>query len=854
MNHTLASIILVSLFLNVRAQLNDDFNDGNLTSNPAWEGDIASFIVNGEGLLQLNAPEAGSSFIHTALALPDTAEWMLFFRMTFAPSTSNLLRVYLILDSPDPGTANGYFVEIGENGSADALRLFRLDNGNPVEIGSGPGLFGGDPSSARMRITRDRDGLWNVSADLAGGTDFTNLFSATDATHANAIAQRFGISCVYTDTRRDRFFFDDIYAGGILVDATAPGVTGITVPDANHVQVDFNEPLGESALEPDRYTISSGIGQPQSVIFNNAQQTSILLTTSTTFTSGTDYTLHVNGVSDATGNALDTTLMFSYFVFAQPDRYDILINEMMADPAPVVGLPDAEYLELYNISAEAFQLSDYALTVGTQTVLLPEIVLPADGFIVLADADDISLFQGIPNVRGINLPALTNSGTTLELSDQFGNPLHSISYDLSSYQDPARDDGGWSLELINPLAPCAITGNLRASQDLTGGTPGMPNSVSQDPVADSEGPVLERITPRSMILIDLIFDETINASGYDVSLSPDHFITGFQVDDNILQITLQTPLLASTLYTLTVHTIADCLGNVRANQFLTLGLPEPAGPNEIKINEILFDPGTGGSRFIELINTSFSKFIDVSELVVADIQGDTVAAFPVSGAFLLHPGDVVALSPDIQDLRTRYPVHDPAQLVQTEIPAFDRSEGNATIYTRSGIVLDVFDYSEELHNTLLDDTRGVSLERISTTLPTQSAETWYSAAGAAGFATPGMPNSQHLPNIAGDGVIQIEPETFSPDGDGFDDFLTLRFISPPPGAVANVRVYDAHGREIFRLAEGVSVGAGSVLRWEGVNSNGERARVGPHVIWVELFNGDGTVEHYKRACVVAERL
>jgi hypothetical protein len=310
---------------------------------------------------------------------------------------------------------------------------------------------------------------------------------------------------------------------------------------------------------------------------------------------------------------------------------------------------------------------------------------------------------------------------------------------------------------------------------------------------------------------------------------------------------------ASTLYTATAHQITDCLGNVRENQILTLGLSEPAQEGDVVINEILFDPGTGGSRFIEVYNIS-QRFIDLGELVIADIQGDTIAAFPVETSFLLEPFTVAAFTPDVADIRSRYFMHDPARLIAATLPSFDREVGNATIYTRSGVVLDVFDYDDSFHNDLLDDTRGISLERVSGFAPTQSRSTWYSAAATAGYATPGLPNSQQQPLMTGDEVVTLAPETFSPDGDGFDDFLSIFLTDPPQGAVAHIRVYDTRGREIARIAENILIGSETVFRWDGTTSEGERARIGPHIIWVELVTPDGTVQHYKNACVLAEKL
>jgi hypothetical protein len=854
MDRILTLILILATLSGLKAQLSDDFSDGNITSSPTWSGDVGHFIVNPQSQLQLNAPTAGSSRITTPITLPDSAEWHFYFQMAFAPSATNRQRIFLLLDQEEPGVANGYGLDIGENGSADALRFFRIDAGAITELASSAGIFGADPSTSRIQVTRNSDGHWTFTGDQSGGSDFSLLFTADDLTHLNQSGQFFGIECVYTDTRKDKFFFDDIYVGDLIKDTSPPVVTQFVVQNATHLRIQFNEPLATTiALDPGRYHITPDIGQPQSVEFAGTEQSAIVLTSPQSFVSGTPYTLSVDQLQDLLGNAFDTAIVFTFIQIAQQGPYDILINEIMADPSPVVGLPNAEYVELYNRGTAAFQLENYSLTVGSQLVLLPPYILAAGAYVLIVDDGAVDLFSAYPNTIAPNLPALTNTGTTLELADDLGNTLHRISYTLSSYQDAGRDDGGWSLELINPLALCALDGNLRASQDLTGGTPGRQNSVSENPVVDTEGPILLSIFPLSTVRVQFVFDEILSDFGYAVSLKPDHFITSYEANENILEITLQTPMQMRTLYTFTVHTVTDCLGNIGENQILTSGLPESAEERDIVINEILFDPASGGSRFIEVYNVS-QKFIDLNELVIADVQGDTIAAFPVAASFLLEPFSVAAFTPNVAEIRSRYFMHDPGRLIETTLPAFDRTSGNATIYTRSGVILDAFDYDESFHNVLLDDTRGVSLERTGGFSSTQNRSSWFSAAATAGYGTPGLPNSQRIPQGVRNEVVELSPETFSPDGDGFDDFLSIFLKDPPLGSVARIRIFDTHGREIARVAENVLTGSESVFRWDGATSEGERARIGPHVVWVELVFPNGGVEHYKKTCVVAEKL
>ena len=59
-------------------------------------------------------------------------------------------------------------------------------------------------------------------------------------------------------------------------------------------------------------------------------------------------------------------LTFTPFCKGQEEAgaYSLVISEIMADPRPTVGLPDAEYLEIYNRGTSPVSLAGYRLLFG----------------------------------------------------------------------------------------------------------------------------------------------------------------------------------------------------------------------------------------------------------------------------------------------------------------------------------------------------------------------------------------------------------------------------------------------------------------------------------------------------------
>ncbi|MGI9161173.1 MAG: hypothetical protein ACR2K1_15605 [Saprospiraceae bacterium] len=210
------------LYGGLHAQIADDFSDENFTQNPTWLGDSANFIVNSVGMLQLLAPTGGSSQLVVQGHIPDSAVWMLDIRLAFAPSASNVLRVYLLADQANLTIASGYLLEIGENGSLDALRFFRQDAGARSLLAAGPaGAVAGEPVDIRLRVRRSAAGDWTAEI-AAPGEAFIGQFSVRDTVYAAGSDRFFGLQCIYTATRTDKFFFDNLTILPDLPDTQPP--------------------------------------------------------------------------------------------------------------------------------------------------------------------------------------------------------------------------------------------------------------------------------------------------------------------------------------------------------------------------------------------------------------------------------------------------------------------------------------------------------------------------------------------------------------------------------------------------------------------------------------------------------
>lgn len=847
------------------AQFEDDFSNPDLSAR--WQGDLQSFVVNAQGQLQLKSATAGSSFLAAPYSVADSMFWECYFRMDFEPSGSNRLRIWLDSDRLPLDTGDGTYIEIGESGNTDALRLFRKTGATRTLVASGrTGAVASAPSTARIRVRYERTGEWVLEADYAGGNLLSEEFRVTALSPVPGDVY-FGFHCLYTDTRRELFFFDDVRLGELRADTVAPVLKNWSVAGPRALLLEWSEPVDpDLAAETARYTF-----HPEIALANAELQTqpvnSVLLTLGTDLLSGQPYTLSITGMEDLSGNrAKDTTIAFTHYDIRQAAPFDVLFTELMVRPAPALGLPGQEYIELFNRGNQIVELADLDLIDGTVVRGLPQYVLLPGTYVILCDQRYAGLYAPYGQVAGMNVfPALTDSGKRLVLQRKDGLVIDQVDYRDSWYGDPVRARGGYALELINPEAPCLLSNNWRGSQDLSGGTPGRQNSIWA-PAPDQTAPTLLSVYPLSSTSVQLTFDKVL-----DIVASADPGLYGFdpllRVDEAwidqsspwVVLLELGEPMAPGQVYTLTVSpTIKDCLQKPGADpqQRLT-GVPERPATGDLVINEILYEPETGGSRYLELYNRS-NKIIDLQPIVLADRTGSTPDGRRLEAAAVLLPGGYAAFSPDPAYTRNRYQPPAGVDIYAFSVPALSNVSGNVTIYQSfpdGTVEIDAVDYSRDFHDALLDTRRGISLERLDPDGRSGDAANWHSAAASVRYGTPGYRNSQFNPRPdAGKQTVWLAEKVFSPDGDGYRDVLLVHYALPEPGYKATLRVYDSVGRPMKTLAQNELVAPEGSFKWDGSSDTGLSARIGIYILLGEWVSADGHVIRFKEDCVLGGQL
>ena len=854
-----------------KAQFTENFSDGDFSANPVWTGAASDWIINAAGQLQSNNSIASSSYyLSTASTLATSAQWEIKVNLSFNTSSTNYVDIYLTASASDPAaaTTSGYFVRIGN--TDDEIGLYKKASGGTITkiIDGADGTTNKSNNTLKIKVTRNAADQWVLSHDITGtGNNYTTEGIVTDATFSSG--SFFGIFVKQsTASFFLRHFFDDIVVTPYIPDIIPPSIQSISVVSATAIDVLFDEALDNvSSQVVANYVADNSLSTPVTAIADGGNSALIHLVFAGNLASGVINQLTINGVKDIAGNAIiNGAGTFTYFAPYIPQQYDVVIDELMADPTPQVSLPDNEWIELRNTASVPINLKGWRIgDASGQSGPMPSYVLLPDSVVIITSSSAVAAMSAYGNVLSVtSFPSLDNTAEQLFLKSPQNQTIHTVSYSSAWYQNELKKDGGWSLEMIDIKNPCSGISNWKASTDIRGGSPGKKNAV--DGVnTDEAAPKLLSAYATTSQNITLVFDEPLDstkaatAANYIVSDGIGSPINAIVISPSFdhVSLLLSVPLAINKVYTITASGATDCVGNaISVKNLARVGLGQVAQSQDIVINEILFNPPTSGTDYVEIYNRS-NKIIDLKQTYIANRNsaGAISSITQLSAeSKLLFPKEFMVITESAALVKAAYITQNMDAFVEVgSMPSFNDDESTVIILNAQGDVTDELKYSDKWHFKLIDNKEGVALERIDYNAATQLPDNWHSAATSAGYGTPTYKNSQFRINSGVQGDVKLSPEIVSPDNDGQDDFATIDYNFPEAGYVANITIFDAQGRIVCYLQRNALCGTTGNFRWDGLGEKNQRLATGVYVIFTEVFNLKGARKQFKNPIVLARR-
>jgi len=277
---------------------------------------------------------------------------------------------------------------------------------------------------------------------------------------------------------------------------------------------------------------------------------------------------------------------------------------------------------------------------------------------------------------------------------------------------------------------------------------------------------------------------------------------------------------------------------------------KPIEHSALKFNEIMYEPLSGRSEFIEFINTSSENY---NLAGCAIIKNDSVRIELSPLNIYLHPNDFFIISND-SSIIANYDLSSKTKFIN--INKFNLSNGGEPL-----VLIDFFNnsidsvnYSPNWHSKNTVNRKGKSLERINPEHDSNENDNWGTSV-AAGGATPLSVNSIFTASQNTSTSMSFSNNPFSPDGDGFEDFTIISYSLKSATAQIRLRVFDDKGRLVRTIADYKPSGSKGKIIFDGLNDKGEPLRVGMYIVLLEAVSESGNIlEVQKKVLVIATKL
>lgn len=533
----------------------------------------------------------------------------------------------------------------------------------------------------------------------------------------------------------------------------------------------------------------------------------------------------------------------------------VVVNEVLAnEPGAFTSL---EWIELFNADAGPAALADFSIVVGADTSRLDSnsIALPAGGFVVVSrkpvaeDETGTSFEKQWGNNSGVwgdapaeNYPLLKGKFSLSNGAGRVRLLYRGAPVDSFIWTADAGDGKSW--ERVSAQMS-ATGGNLAVSKAASGSTPGKINSVA--PVANDLA--LEPISAQNLSGSMVRLSGAIKNVGLDDASGRNLFFslgllgdTGYTIVQTLDSVSIP-PLSQQEVHPFAIDlTLSDGYSRIvvslpddgrNENNFTAVTVRVGSTTPTLLVNEFLPDPQKPlESEWVELYNAA-----DTAVQLFGWKIGDTKSRVAVSvDSVSIPPGDFILAVQDKTSFQGFYP-NITAQIFEpTGWPSLNNDGDALKLLDPFGLVEDSIGFDKGYGG-------NVSWEKKEPALPSANFANWWRSVAPKG-ATPGAANSiaaAYSENLR----VDISPNPFSPDGDGFDDEVVINFTLPFQ-ANLTARIFDVNGREVKKLLDNAPAASGQ-LRWDGKGDNGKTLRSGIYVLFMET---SGSARLTKKATLV----
>jgi hypothetical protein len=562
---------------------------------------------------------------------------------------------------------------------------------------------------------------------------------------------------------------------------------------------------------------------------------------------------------------INTTLLFSQITFSEI-MYDVSTDESHDEFVEIFNLSTTDSVDITGWQFSDSSGVDEIIAANGKTTLAPR------SFAVILDGSyfgNSTVYDSIipPNVLILKISdnafgssGLSNTkGEYLSIVDSTGDTLTTYRYSVGN--TPGYSDEKIVLDSSNTVS------NWSDSQ-VEGGTPGFINSVSlrnYDIGVDETSlnypyPIFENDSISLQVTIynrgtQLIRDSVIVTLFSDRNSNQLLDLNDITIYSNRLYIDLPTTNSSTTIlaiwknipagnHSLVLH-VDYSADEKNSDNIVSWNITVITRKNTLHINEIKFLTFEEEPEWIELYNSG-DKPVFLKGWGIAD-PNDTAY---VSNHIFIYPGQYKIFSED--SLVDFYDIPDSVVLILDNFPTLNNSEDDITLIEPGGGWKERIIYSVDWLEGF--EAQNVSLERINPGLYENKSENWGPSVASIG-ATPGEQNSIYSDLSIKNAKVEISPNPFSPDNDGFEDYAIISGEIPEKSARIKIQIFDIKGRKIKTLQDNNFTGSTFNVVWDGKDEHNQYARMGIYIVFVQILNDrNGNIKEMKSSVVLAHKL
>ena len=433
----------------------------------------------------------------------------------------------------------------------------------------------------------------------------------------------------------------------------------------------------------------------------------------------------------------------------------MILNELMFEN-PANSL---EYIEIYNKSGKLLDVSNLVLTtrktdgtLNTGVKIPSNTLMPVHSYLaVCANADLVRDYHHSPEGSTIlttsSWYSLNNTGSTLVLTNAAKDTIYDeLIYNTNWHNSWVKDAKGISLERTAPDLPTQSQASWHSclSSSTNYGTPGFENSFYED----KEAPTWASLSIEQPNKLKLSFSEAMNFSSAAFSINQEMgspTSQSFSDDKMSVVLNFASDFEKGKSYKLTTSGLKDLAGNVLVKTDSIIGIIEAKAVGDLILNEVMFENPANSLEYIEIYNKS-GKLLDVSNMILTTRKTDGTlnTGVKIPSNTLMSAHGYLAVCAKADSVRNYHHSPSGSTILTTSSWSALNNTGSTLVLANAAkdTIYDELAYSASWHASWVKDAKGISLERTSPDLPTQSQASWHSClSSSTNYGTPGFENS-----------------------------------------------------------------------------------------------------------------